>query len=135
MFLESSRQDSVHEIDWNVFVETVVGMSVLKLLLKCVCLETVVEMCALKLYKQDKNDIYAKIIKDIIINYKTKYLIDQNICPNFVYYYYSNVIMNRLLRQEHIDYDSLTIDKLKLDNYYLPPSSHRWSSSLFLSEP
>jgi hypothetical protein len=73
------------------------------------------EVCALKLYK---DNIYAKIIKDIIINYKTKYLIEQNICPNFVYYYYSNVIMDKLLRQEQIDYDNLTIDKLKLDNYY-----------------
>ena len=78
------------------------------------------EICALKLYKQSKNmnDIYTKIIKDIIINYKTKYLIEQNICPNFVYYYYSNVIMDKLLRLEQIDYANLSIDKLKLNNYY-----------------
>jgi hypothetical protein len=76
------------------------------------------EMCALKLYKQYKNDIYAKIIKDIIINYKTNYLIEQNICPNFVYYYYSNVIMNKLINNLPVDYENLAIDKPKLANYY-----------------
>lgn len=76
--------------------------------------------CALKLYKQTKNsnEIKTKIIKDIIINYKTKYVIEHNICPNFVYYYYSNVIIDKILKSENTDYESLTIENINLNNYY-----------------
>ena len=65
-------------------------------------------------------DIYNSILKEIIILNKIKYVIDNNICPNFVYFYYSNILLQKLLIDGKISYeiDSINIYKLNLVNLY-----------------
>ena len=70
--------------------------------------------CILKLYNTNDNDnnnnnnTYFKIIKDIIIHNKIRVLIINNICPNFIYYYYSNLLLSNFL-----------LDKKNKTNIYL----------------
>lgn len=74
--------------------------------------------CILKVYKTmpkhgySQIDIYEKIIKDIIIHNKVKILIMKNICPNFIYYYYSNLLATDLLINRNIQ-DNIDIIDIK----------------------
>jgi hypothetical protein len=65
-------------------------------------------------------DIYNGILKEIIILNKIKYVIDSNICPNFVYFHYSNILIQKLLIDGKLSYDidSINIYKLNLVNLY-----------------
>ncbi len=54
------------------------------------------------------------IIKDIVIHNKLRSIIINNICPNFIYYYYSNVLISNILLLD----DNKSSEKLYLTMEY-----------------
>jgi len=84
--------------------------------------------CILKLYKliilkiRDPKKIYINIIKDVIISNKVKYIIETNICPNFVYFYNSNVILktvkNNSTGKTIYDFSHIYNNIVKIDKLY-----------------
>lgn len=73
-------------------------------------------ICILKMYNMKLKNVHAKIIKDIVIHNKIKKLILNDICPHFIYYYYSNLLTSNLLLKENINYN---IESVKIDNLFL----------------
>jgi len=79
---------------------------------------------------------YNMLLKEIIIMNKIKHIIESNMCPNFTYLYYSNVLLQKLLNDNKDIYniDSIEIYKLNLKFYYIVTDYCDGSMDDFFSE-
>ena len=112
--------DGEHNIDNNL-VDTSSYSSIYKIKINDI-------NCIIKIYKliiariPDSKKIYMYIIKDVIISNKIKYIIDTNICPNFVYFYTSNIILKTIKNNKTgktiYDFSRIYNDIIKIDKLY-----------------
>jgi hypothetical protein len=84
----------------------------------------------------DNVNTYNVLIKEIIIMNKIKNIIDNNTCPNFLYLYYSNVLLQKLLndKKEIYNIDSIDIYKLNLKSHYNVTDCYDGTLDDFFSE-